>query len=232
MRLPNGRWFAFALLLISWPGFSGAQEEGDPRSTERLDYLCSTDLGERRLTLFANGTIRLLSRFGEQKTLRLAEMGQEEMDLYLSRLAKVDAVADTRGYEGASPSRGAWVEQCRLRLTLPGRAKEELNFNRLDVPPLRAAQLIQLAEELAMKAEPAPSPSGLPTGYRPRIGDVLRDKEGQRFRIVSWAVDEKGAELDGLDSPLRIYVALDQLRHAFIALEERGRASGALNPRP
>ena len=62
----------------------------------------------------------------------------------------------------------------------------------------------------------------IPVDYEPRRGDVLkRSGDGSRFRIMAFTGDNKGIELEGIDQPIELYIARDQLRKKFIALVSR-----------
>ena len=218
-----------AALLAAGDGGSCAPLRGDEplaadaRSTELLRYECSNELGRRDVTLFANGTVRLREGLWENQALYLDELLSEELASYLARFEEVLASADRRTTDLAVnvPS-GSWVDACEIRLALPGREPVAYDFSAWEVPPLVVAGLVHVAEDLAEFTRPVAAASRLPADYEPRPGDVLRSVEGERFRVVNLTIDGRGLELEGVEVPLRIFVALDQLGEAFAALEKQG----------
>ncbi|MEM7584921.1 MAG: hypothetical protein AAF560_16125 [Acidobacteriota bacterium] len=122
---------------------------------------------------------------------------------------------------------GEWVDDCEIVLDLPGDLPgEELQswrFTALDVPPLAVTRLIQIAEDLADFTRPPSSIDRVPADYRPQRGDLLQAADGQRFRVLALTVDGRGVELEGVDSPMRIFVGLDELPNAFSSVEELER---------
>jgi hypothetical protein len=114
---------------------------------------------------------------------------------------------------------GRWVERCEVRLALPDAAEWSYRFSAYEVAPLELGSLIQVADDLAENAKPVASRDEIRAGYRPAPGDVLRTAEGQRFRVVRKTSDGRGLELQGLDSPLSIFVPFDAIGEAFAVLE-------------
>ena len=45
--------------------------------------------------------------------------------------------------------------------------------------------------------------------------------DGRRFQVVGLTSDRKGVELNGIDEPLTIFMAIEALRDQFSALAER-----------
>jgi hypothetical protein len=65
------------------------------------------------------------------------------------------------------------------------------------------------------------SSRSLPDGYRPRRGDVLRRVDETLFEVVGFTSDGKGVELQGVDQPLTLYLAPEDLHTLFTALVDR-----------
>ncbi len=196
----------------------------DDRSTVRFEYVCKSDLGGRDVTLFANGTVRLREGLWEHRELYLDELLPEELASALRRLDDIHRGADRRSTSlPTAVVTGRWVESCEIRLALPEAEEWSYRFSNYEVRPLELASLIQVAEDLAENTQPLTVRDRMPAGYRPRSGDVLRTAEGERFRVMGLTTDGRGVELQGLDSPLLIFVALDALGEAFAALEPPGR---------
>ncbi|MEL7061360.1 MAG: hypothetical protein AAGN46_15160, partial [Acidobacteriota bacterium] len=107
-----------------------------------------------------------------------------------------------------------------VRLDLPGAEVLTYGYEAMDVPPLAVAQIVQVADELATLVRPLDPPERLPRGYEPQRGDVLRDREGERYRVVGPTDDGVGLEMESLDRPIRAFFRLDELRQIFVAVLE------------
>jgi hypothetical protein len=173
----------------------------------RLRQECGSRLDRREVTLFADGTVRLRQGAEGRWRMDLMELERRELEGYLARLAAEDL---SESLQEPSGPQGDWVERCRLELRLPGRAPREVVFGRLEAPPL------PLSRERGAQIRP-----GLPDGYAPRPGDVLRRADGLLFEIVGFTSDGGGVELTGVDQPLTVYVPLGALAGEFVALVER-----------
>lgn len=215
--LSRGTMVAAAVLAAALAG-------ADDRSTELFDYRCENELGRLAVTLFANGTVRVKEGPRDDETMTLGELGPERLAGYVARLAALDPTDLGEPAEDPPGLSGPWTERCTLRLSLADRPVEVHRFGRFDAPPLRVAQLVQIADDLAEETSAVTGPRPrLPDGYEPRSGDVLRDAAGRRFRVVDYTADERGLELDALDQPVRIVVAVEQLPELFVAVEADGR---------
>jgi hypothetical protein len=212
--LIRSRLFCAALLLLA-----ALPARADDRSTEVLRYDCVTELARREMTLFANGTIRLRKGQIGNEWMGLAELSPDKLQAFLNRLSEED-LSDVR-----SPDKGpegAWVEQCELRLQLPGKDTQTYRFGHFEPLPLNLSHVVRIAEELTKKVPLVKERDEIPVDYEPRPGDVLkRSGDGSRFRIMAFTADNKGIELEGIDQPLELYIAKDQLRKKFIALVSR-----------
>lgn len=195
----------------------------DDRSTELLRYECSSSLGRRDVTLFANGTVRLRQGPWDDQALYLDELLHEELASYVKRLREVRTAASPPGKMAANVPSGEWVEDCRIRLALPGAEPVTYAFSAYEIPPLAVASLIHVAEDLADFTRPPARAERLPEDYRPRPGDVLRTAQGRRFRVVDLTGDELGVELEEIDMPVMMVVSLAELEEMFAALEDPGR---------
>jgi hypothetical protein len=185
----------------------------------RLRQECGSRLDRREVTLFADGTVRLRQGAEGRWRMDLMELERRELEGYLARLAAEDL---SESLQEPSGPQGDWVERCRLELRLPGRAPREVVFGRLEAPPLPLSRVAAVAEELAARVERgAQIRPGLPDGYAPRPGDVLRRADGLLFEIVGFTSDGGGVELTGVDQPLTVYVPLGALAGEFVALVER-----------
>lgn len=184
------------------------------RSHELLDYECRSELGRRRVTLFANGTVRVWDGLHESQRMTLGELGPDELAAFVRRLRAEDfsEVAPAAGTEGE------WVERCAMRLALAGQPSRQYAFGRYDSLPLALASTVRLADEIALVALPL---DRLPAGYEPRPGDVLRRVDGVLFEVLRRTADGHGLELLGKEQPLVIFVRPEDLRAEFDALVSR-----------
>ena len=112
----------------------------------------------------------------------------------------------------------------------PGRPATEGNptrfrYGHLDSLALPLARVVALVDELAARVSAGAAAGGLPTGYRPRAGDVLRRIDGVLFRVVRATADlegmPRGWELQGVVQPLALYVVESDLPREFVELVSR-----------
>lgn len=190
----------------------------DP-AVELLRRECSNRLGRNEVTLFANGTIRWREWQDERMSMRLAELGRDEVEGYVRRLSACDF---TEFREAPGGVVGEWVERCEVVLSLPGASVRRFHYGRLDTHPLSLADLLRIAEELAARAAESPVAGGLPADYVPRTGDVLLRADDVEFEVVGRTADGNGFELRGKVQPLSMYLNLDDLRRQFVRILRRG----------
>jgi hypothetical protein len=176
---------------------------GDPRSIEVFDFDCTSPLGRRQVTLFANGTVRL--REGElgKEAMGLAELNPDELHGALARLRDEDLTEIDQLPRGVD---GEWVEHCDLRLALAGRPDRTLRFGRYDALPLPLSRVLRVVADCAVKVGGVKTKEHLPEGYDPKPGDVLKRTDAQLFEVIGFTADNKGVELWGVDQPLTLYV--------------------------
>jgi hypothetical protein len=187
------------------------------RSRELLDYRCKNDLGVRQVTLFANGTVRVREGLGKQPRMRLGELGTVELEGYLRRLSAEDL---SEVHDRQESAEGEWVERCSLHLALDGRPERIVGFSRFDSLPLAVATIVRVADELATHTL---ATTDLPTGYRPRAGDVLRRADGVLFEVRGFTSDGQGVEMQGVEQPLTLYVRPEDLPAMFESVVSRAR---------
>jgi hypothetical protein len=223
-----------ACLLLAWaqpaPMSAGAAASGasggtaapgsSDRSSEVLRFDCASRLGRREVTLFGNGTIRLRDGPIGKEWMGLAELGPEELQGTLRRLGEEDLSEASHLLPGVV---GDWIEKCDLVLALPGRQRQKFFYGRYDTLPLGLFHVQRVAEELAAKVAVLGDAEQLPARYEPRLGDVLKRTDGNRFRVVNFTSDRKGVELDGLDQPLHLVVLREQMRMEFVGIVSRER---------
>lgn len=185
-----------------------------------LVYDCESDIGHRKVALFDDGTILLEEGPPEGRERTLHTLDPDRLESFLVRLRQAD-----RPERYTDPSvrglGGRWVERCRLEVTLPGEERLRMSFARYDSLSLSVGALVRIAEDVLREVREAAPESALPPDYEPRTGDVLKRRDGQRFRVVRRTGDETGLELEGLDQPLTLYVPLGALRNEFTVLLSR-----------
>jgi hypothetical protein len=188
-------------------------EPGD-RAHEIVRYDCKSDIGRREVTLFANGTVRVRDGEPGREATGLAELTVEELEGFVNRLEGIDLSREKpfRGVEGD------WIERCTLVVELTGGERRELKFSRYDSLSLNIANVLTIVGDVAAKVTDLGHREELPVGYEPRVGDVLKRWDGQPYRIRGFTADKKGIELQGVKSPLTLYIPRDQLRREFIAV--------------
>ena len=197
---------------------SAAAAELSSKSTELVDHRCVGDLAEDQLTLFANGTVRLRERVGEREDMLLAELERNEIDAFVARLLDVDL-------SEAEPSKlgitGEWISQCGLTLSLPDRPSVFFRYGRFDVLPHALDTVRLVLTEVESLARTRAVHGALPKDYEPKPGDFLRRGDGELFEVIGLTSDGKGVELNGINQPVTIYVALADFRSVFVAQENR-----------
>jgi hypothetical protein len=213
-------------LAVAFAGAAGTGAAGtavsgpSDRSSEVLRFDCASRLGRREVTLFGNGTIRLRDGPIGKEWMGLAELGPEELQGTLRRLGDEDLSEAAHLLPGVV---GDWIEKCDLVLELPGRQRQKFFYGRYDALPLALYHVQSVAQELAAKVAVLRDAEQLPARYEPRLGDVLKRTDGNRYRVVNFTSDRKGVELDGLDQPLHLIVLKEQMRLEFVAIVSRER---------
>jgi hypothetical protein len=205
-------------LLLAFP----LRADVSDRSVEVLRYGCANELGHREVTLFRNGTVRLLDGPPGKEWMGLAELGPDELTGALNRLRDEDLSESHHLPKGID---GPYIERCELYLLLPEQLPEQqpevFRFNHYDALPLNLSRVVRVALDLEKKVEDLKGVEELPPDYEPRPFDVLKRRDGQRYRILRFTPDNKGVELQGLDQPMVLFVLKEQMRREFVALLSR-----------
>lgn len=193
----------------------------DERTIEIFRYTCGNSLGRREITLFANGTVRL--REGElgKEALGLAELKPEQLQGALHRIQELNLSEVEHRQRSVE---GDWIDRCELLLQRPGEPLRIYRFGRFDSLPLNLSHIVRVAEDLGGKVRDLKKTEDeLPPDYEPRPGDVLRRSDGQLYRIITFTGDNRGVELEGVDTPITLIVLRDRMRREFVELVERPR---------
>jgi hypothetical protein len=194
-----------------------AVRESD-RTVEVLRYGCANELGHREITLFRNGTVRLFDGPPGEELMGLAELSPEELTGALNRLQAEDLSEARNLHKGID---GPFIEQCELHLLLPDRKPEVYRFGRYDALPLNLSRVLRVAEDLAAEVDDLKGVEELPVNYVPREYDVLKRRDGLRYKIMRFTADDNGVELQGVDQPIFIIVLREEMRKEFVALLSR-----------
>lgn len=196
----------------------------DLRSTVVLRYECTSELDRREVTLFANGTVRLWKGPPGEEEMHLGELDPVALEGFRTRLEAEDLSGLRSDYRDVE---GDWIERCvlefpqrRAQASAPGGAPWRFRFSRYGTLPLTLSRVVRVVEDVGAVAEGEPGP-GLPSEYEPARGDVLERADGARFRVVTLTGEGKGVELRGVDSPLTVYIPLEELPGVFVELVSR-----------
>jgi hypothetical protein len=211
------------LALAAALGAAGAATPVDaaelsPKSVELLDHRCVGDLAEDDLTLFANGTVRLRERVAERQDMLLAELEKNELEGFVARLRDIDLSEADSLRSGIT---GEWISQCGLTLSLPDLPKIFFRYGRFDVLPHALETVRVVLGDLETLARTRAVHGELPKNYEPKPGDFVRRSDGELFEVISFTSDGRGVELNGINQPVTIYVALADFRSVFVAKEDR-----------
>ena len=205
------------IFLLALPAL--AEDSTDKRSIEVIRYDCVTDTTRRELTMFANGTLRLREGQIGNEWMGLTELGPDDLQNYLNRLAAEDLSESRSPEQGVE---GAWIERCDLRLHLDGQPLKTYRFGHYDPLPLNLSRVVQITQELVDKVSVTKEKDELPADYQPEIGDLLkRAGDGALFRIIAFTGDSKGVELQGVELPLEMYMPKEEVRNQFTVLVSR-----------
>ncbi len=211
---------ASALSLLAGAASALAQDAParDPRSVIVLREDCTSSLSRKELTLFANGTLRLRHGAPNELQMALHELDHAALDQFVARFEEIDLseVSDDSG--GVT---GEWAERCVLELERPGRTPERFVYERYSTGNLALDRVRRLIEDLFDEMKKSLGSSEIQANYRPAIGDRLERADGELFEVVSFTLDGKGVELEGVKQPLTIFVAKDKVRELFVRIAPR-----------
>jgi hypothetical protein len=194
----------------------------DRRSHELVRRDCRSEIGRNELTLFANGTVR--HRYGPPDALEmtLLEIPPDEVEGFTRRLSQEDLSETDHRSRTAG---GDWIEVCTLTLRLPGLPEETLTYGSFDSRSLALSRVTAVTDELEARARAESSRSHLPIGYVPRRGDILLRFDGFRYRVVGYTKFKRGIEVIGLEQPMTLFVAVEELDKEFSELVSRRGSS-------
>jgi hypothetical protein len=197
----------------------------EKRSWDVFRHSCSNPLGSRELTLFLDGTIRLLVRDQGGQEVRLGDLGEAGLSRTYATLRATQLGIGREGKDWTPPPSqgrglsGEFLQECEVRLRLPDLEAKSFRFSPMEITPLWLGQLRQLAEDLAELTEPLVH-QGLPKSYQPRYGDLLRRRDGVVFRYVGITSDRKAWIMEQVGQPITQYFAVADLGELFVTVVE------------
>lgn len=219
-------------LIDAGPRPAPLPQVADARSWELFRHRCAGQLGERELTLFLDGTIRLRVSDREGQDVRLGELEEEALARAYGNLRAIQLGIGREGREWSRPTRGRslsgeFLQECDVVLHLPELEEKSFLFSPMEILPLWLGQLRQMAEDLAERTE-ALAHAGLPKDYQPRHGDVLRRRDGALFRFVGITSDNKAWMVEQVGQPITTYYPVEDLQEIFVAVvESRAGSAGS-----
>ena len=215
--LRAGSAVTLAAVLLTAAAASGSTP--DRRSHELVRRECRAVIDTEDVTLFANGTVRLISKHGEERTVRLTELTPDEVQAFLRRVRQVDLSEED---SAKVTLQGDWVEQCELYLDVdPEQEPTRYRFGRYDSLSLALSRVNRVADDLLQVVVDRAPTVGLPHGYVPEPGDILERVDGVLFEVIGLTGDKKGIELIGVEQPLTLYVLNEAVGQQFKALVKR-----------
>lgn len=211
---------AGTLLVVSlWMASAPSRAaEVDRRSHELIRRECRAVIDVEDVTMFANGTVRLIARHEEEKAVRLAELTPDEVQAFIRRVMEVDLSEEDPVAIGLE---GDWVEQCEIYLDVWEAEPRRYRYGRYDSLSLALSRIDGIADDLLELVKDRAPNVGLPQGYTPEPGDVLERADGVLFEVIGRTGDKKGWELVGVEQPLTIYLLNEAIDDHFVALVKR-----------
>lgn len=188
-----------------------------PITTELFKYGCRSEKGREEITLFGNGTLRLRQGLQEHPSMFLLELPPPDLEDLKIRMGRLD-LEEAQAFGGTFE--GEWVGQCLLEVSVGEGPSLRLSFHQFDILSIGVQRAVELGLELIDRVRLNSTDGGLPPGYAARIGDFLRHLDGRIFEVMGFTSEGRGIELHGVEDPMGLFVATQDLRRVFVALEE------------
>lgn len=168
-----------------------------------------------RLSLFGDGMVVWHTKGGlSVERLVREQLTPEELAVYRDALvaSKIAALKEgdyTEGIEG--PVQVRWT----LTVALPGAAQRTYKGCGLTVQPLALGTVLAIAQDLRVALRDGMRELDPFEAREPRVGDVLLDPEGARWKVRGIDAEHLSLHLVGLDQPITRYVKREDLKKVF-----------------
>lgn len=221
------------------PEAGAGRPSDDPRSVVLLRRNCESSLDREEVTLFANGTVRVLQGPPGEEEMDLGELDPDQLRTYADRIRAEDLGETDRRTSGPV---GDWVSRCRLELHFDAmerwvgsppvaphdgsdgrrsRGDAVFEYGTYGSLSLGLSRVLALVDGISGGVDRAVGRGLLPDDYRPRRGDVLRRADGVLFRVERTTASKDGWELQGVQQPLTLYILKSEIPKLFVELVER-----------
>ncbi len=197
----------FSLMLIyfiSLPSFG--------RGEEVLYSGCKSNKRLEDITVFDDGTVAYKKKIEEATEVKLGYLTLEDVKNITTKVLKL--LKSVKRYT-ENKIDGENLVKCELRLSYN---KKKYRFTYLQLDTIDPALATAVAVVWQLKNLTSFSLSSLPYKYKPKIGDLLLSKDGKKFKVVGYTSDGKGIELENVDSPLVIYLPIEEVKEYFVKL--------------
>lgn len=181
----------------------------------RLDYLIITQKSLQRLSFFERGLVVLHMKAGDANLRKRMLLPEAALDEYLKLLTAEDAARVTRNEiltNGLSGDRGM------IRVYRDDGTWEDVVFSNSRVLPSSVQQLRSILDDLIRILAEDRGATNPMAGYIPRIGDKLISEDMKLFEVTALAQEGEIIEFTGLQEPVRVYVAKDDVPSYFHAI--------------
>jgi hypothetical protein len=168
-----------------------------------------------RLSLFADGMVVWHSKGGlSVERLVREQLTPEELAVYrdaieASKIVTLKEGDYTEGMEG--PLQIRWT----LTVALPGTRPRSYTGAGLTVQPLALGTVLAIAQDLRVALRDGKREVDPFEAREPRVGDVLLDPEGARWKVRGIDAEHQSLHMVGLDQPITRYVKREDLKKVF-----------------
>jgi hypothetical protein len=180
-----------------------------------LDYSIVTQKSLQRLTFFERGLVVLHMKAGDANLRKRMILPEHALEEYLRMLSPEDAARIAREeimMTALSDDRGV------IRIYREDGSWAEVEFSNSRVLPAIVQQFRSVLDDLIrILAEDRGATNPL-ANYVPRLGDKLISEDMKLFEITAFAGKGEIIEFTGLQQPIRLYVAKDDIPSYFHAI--------------
>jgi len=180
-----------------------------------LDYSVVPPKSLQRLSFFEHGLVVLHMKAGDANLRKRMILPEGALDEYLRMLTPDDAASISKREiltNGLSDDRGI------IRVYRESGSHEQVVFSNSRVLPATVQQLRSTLDDLIrILAEDRGATNPL-ANYAPKIGDKLISEDLKLFEITAMAQEGQIIEFTGLQEPIRVYVAREDIPSYFHAI--------------